>query len=657
MSVEVSVRGMQKAIEAAHLEIENIGGIDQAELTIPPGVTVLSGRNATNRTSLLRALMGALGSEDVSLKGDADGGHVELQIDGETHTRTLQRKGTTVEMGGDPYLEDPTLADLFAFLLESNVARRAVVRDDDLHEVMMRPVDTDEIEAEIARLRTERDGIDDELERIEEEKRRLTDLESRRTDLTDRIEAKREELAEVEAEVDDADVDPQRRQEEQRKLEEKLEELRSRRSDLEDVRYRIETERESIESLRSERADIRDELDDLTEVADGGVDELDAEVERLRDEKDELENEITDLQNVSQFNENVMEGDTDVVAPTAGNEDNAGSVTDQLLPNDRQVVCWTCGSEVDADRIEDTIDALRDRLNEKLAESRDLNSRIDELSDRRRELREEHQRRDRLTRKLDDLENEIEQRKSRIDELQDRRTDLSRDVEDLEAEVDELESEDFEEVLELHRTANEIEFDLERLTGDRAEIESEIESIESRLEEAEDLRDRRDEIAAELEELRTRVERLEREAVEAFNDQMDAVLDVLDYQNIARIWIERTERTVREGRRKTTETSFDLHVVRRTPNGSTYEDTAAHLSESEREVTGLVFALAGYLVHDVDEELPFILIDSVEAIDASRIAELVDHFRQRPDYLVVALLEEDAQVLEESDVAAAITEF
>jgi len=29
------------------------------------------------------------------------------------------------------------------------------------------------------------------------------------------------------------------------------------------------------------------------------------------------------------------------------------------------------------------------------------------------------------------------------------------------------------------------------------------------------------------------------------------------------------------------------------------------LSESEREVTGLVFALAGYLVHDVHETVPF----------------------------------------------------
>lgn len=40
----------------------------------------------------------------------------------------------------------------------------------------------------------------------------------------------------------------------------------------------------------------------------------------------------------------------------------------------------------------------------------------------------------------------------------------------------------------------------------------------------------------------------------------------------------------------------------------------AHLSENEREVVGLVFALSGYLVHDVHEQCPFILLDLLEAL-------------------------------------------
>jgi hypothetical protein len=128
---------------------------------------------------------------------------------------------------------------------------------------------------------------------------------------------------------------------------------------------------------------------------------------------------------------------------------------------------------------------------------------------------------------------------------------------------------------------------------------------------------------------------------------METLLDVLQYENLERIWIERTERTVRDGRRKVQRGSFDLHVVRSTDDGTTYEDTVDHLSESEREVTGLVFALAGYLVHDVHEVVPFVLLDSLEAIDSERIAHLVSYFEEYVSYLVVALLPEDARALDD----------
>ena len=87
--------------------------------------------------------------------------------------------------------------------------------------------------------------------------------------------------------------------------------------------------------------------------------------------------------------------------------------------------------------------------------------------------------------------------------------------------------------------------------------------------------------------------------------------------------------------------------MRTTDNGAAYEDTIDHLSGSEREVTGLIFALAGYLVHDLHETVPFILLDSLEAIDSDRIAALVEYFADYADFLVVALLPEDARALDD----------
>jgi hypothetical protein len=96
-----------------------------------------------------------------------------------------------------------------------------------------------------------------------------------------------------------------------------------------------------------------------------------------------------------------------------------------------------------------------------------------------------------------------------------------------------------------------------------------------------------------------------------------------------------------------TDRVFDLHVVRTAPDGTTYEDTVDHLSESEREVTGIVFALAGYLAHDVYEDVPFLLLDSLEAIDSERIAALVEYVSDDAEYVVAALLPEDAQALDD----------
>jgi len=180
-----------KQIEsAAELDVQNIGGINETSVVFRPGVTILAGRNATSRTSLLQAVMAAVGSDNISVKADAEEAHVELTLNGETYRRTLERHNGAIATNGDPYLEDSTLADLFAFLLESNDARRAIVTNGDLREIIVRPVDTNEIRAEIDRLVEERRQIDDELEELDDLKNWLPSLKKDRTRLENQVEEK-----------------------------------------------------------------------------------------------------------------------------------------------------------------------------------------------------------------------------------------------------------------------------------------------------------------------------------------------------------------------------------------------------------------------------------------------------------------------------------
>ncbi|MFB6131765.1 MAG: archaea-specific SMC-related protein [Salinigranum sp.] len=640
---------IQSSSEYIQISASNIGGIDETSVELTSGVNILTGRNATNRTSFIQAIMAGLGSDRVSLKGDADSGRVELVVGDETYTRELKRTNGTVTATGDPYLDDPELADLFAFLLESNEARRAVAQGGDLRELIMRPVDTDAIQVEIEDLKSERRRIDDRLDEIRSIKERLPKLEQRQAELESKIEEKKAQLDEKETQLQEADTDVDEKRDEKARLEQRLDDLNETRSELEDVRFQLETTRESLASLREEREDFSADLDDVADTPAGELAEVEDRIGSLRDEKRELDSVVNKLQNLIRFNQDMLEGDDEllqILAQLHGHDEEDSSVTDRLLTESETMACWTCGSDVQKTRIQETIDRLREISQEKRSERTAITDELDELKSRRRDLEREQETRERLERKLDQLDDEIERREENREQLEAERESLTSEIERLEEQVSELEDADYSAVLDKHREVNQLEFEIDRLQDEAASVSEEIEDLEQETGREEELTERREEIGDDLGELRTRIDRLEEEAVTAFNEHMDSILDLLGYDNLDRIWIERTETTIREGRRKVPKTEFRLHVIRSNEAGSSYEDTVDHLSESEREVTGLVFALAGYLVHEVHEVVSFMLLDSLEAIDSERIATLIDYFKQYASYLVVALLPEDAAALD-----------
>jgi DNA repair exonuclease SbcCD ATPase subunit len=636
------------------VHVENIGGISETELDIPPGITVLSGRNATNRTSFLQAIMGAMGSDEVSLKADADEGFVEVALGTDTYRRVLEGQNGAVATKGNPYLDDSTLADLFAFLLESNEARRAVAQQVDLRDLIMRPVDTAEIQREIERLERKRDKIDEELDELDALKDEIPSLTERKTRLESEIEEKRDQLAAKEEEIESMDADVEKTREDKQELDTKLEELRDLRSELEQTRSEIDLQEESIESLRNEKSTLSTEREDLPETPMGEYENLEQDINDLRNQKQTLESKMSNLQDIIQFNEEMLDGEADAVANELADSDTDGSVTDQLV-DDASVVCWTCGSEVNSDRISEAVEQLRSVRREYLSEVQEIEDELDKLRSQQQQRKQQQQRRRKLDRKLEEIEDELERRQSTVTDLREKRERFNNKIETAEQEVEELESENFSEILDLHKEANQMEFDLGQLESELDDVTDRLTELEDRVAEEDDLQARRGQIQEELETQRTRIERIEREAVNEFNNHMDQVLDMLEYENLARVWIERVQTTAREGRQKVEKTAFELHVVRTTSSGATYEDTIDHLSESELEVTGLIFALAGYLVHDLHETVPFMLMDSLEAIDSERLADLILYFGDYADYLVVALLPEDAQAL--SDTPATMTEI
>lgn len=631
------------------IAVENIGGIETSEHDFTSKTTILAGRNATNRTSLLQAIMAACGSENVTLKGDADTGFVKLTVGDQTYTRTLDRRNESIVTGGEPMLEDSELADRFAFLLESNEARRAITRGDNLRNVLLGPVDTEAIEAEIAELQSEKRQLEEELNEIDSLKQQLPTLEDQRQSLESEIKSKRDQLQEKETELTGADADVDDSRDDQSELEDKLEELRDIRSSLEDIRYRTNTHEEIIANLQDEREELENELEALPDTPAGELGDIDAQLDQFRTQRSTLDSEISKIQNVIQFNQDMLGGtdSTDLVNALQDNG-NTGVLTDQLV-DDETVVCWTCGSEVDRTAVEDTLDRLRSLHQDKVETVTDIEASIEELTTRRKTLEQQADRRNSVESRINQLADEIEDRQSTLEDLQGQRSEYEDRIDDLEQAVEELEDEVYAEILELHRETNQLEFDIGKLESDLEDVTEQIQTIDNRLAERETIEAQLDEFDAEITDLRTKIERIEQEAVTQFNEHMAEVLERLEYRNIDRIWIERVEREVRKDRRKVVEGQFELHVIRESDDGVAYEDTIDHLSESEREVVGLIFALAGYLVHEVHERCPFMVLDSLEALDQGRISVLIDYLNNYAEFLIVALLPEDAAAINESD--------
>ena len=640
---------MDATSDGATFAVENIGGISTATVELRPGVTLLVGRNATNRTSFLQAIMAAHGSDWTSIRGDAGRGQVTLTLDSKQYARIVSRTGDGIVGSGNGLVADPTVANLFAFLLDDNEARRAVVRGDDLRELIMRPVDVAELRQQIREAEKRKDAIDEELDTIATLKQELPELEQRRVKKREAIADTRAELAAIEERLDERELTVDPTQTEREELQARLDELRATREELSEVRDAIQSEKESISALRDERGQLATERAGLPNATEERLTEIESRLTEHRDRERELSTYTSRLQSVIGFNQELIEGEhTGITDAIGARARSVSDITDQLMGS--KTTCWTCGSSVKLDRIESTLERLRDHRQETLEEIDGIAEQIEELSEKRERLSETLERRRDLDATIESVGAEIDRRQSTVADLRERRDNLSERVEQLEIEVTELRTTAVDEVLDIHSEANQLEFELDRLESELEELNGEIEEIEREIRRDEQLVTTREEVVAELIDLRTRIDTLEAEATEQFNDRMAELLDILDYGNVERIWLERKNGPADSVVAVDTESviagsEFELHIVRQSEGGTVYEDTVDHLSESEREVTGLVFALAGYLVHDVHETVPFMLLDSLEAIDAERIGALVDYFAEYAPYLVVALLPEDAQAL------------
>lgn len=668
---ESIVSGEFEPVEAT-LTAENIGGINHCSVTFTPGLTILTGENATNRTSLLTALNGVLGGSEPSVKTDAETGSTELTVESDEETATFTRsyersRGSTQAVSGTPLTDDTDLVDTFVTLLETNDARTAVTQGSDIREVLMRPVDTAEIERRLREKTREKKSLKREYEQADNTIDNEASVIETQEQVTEELDVITEQIDELQSTVEEYEADEEMAEQ----AEELVSQLESKRSEIKEFESEIQMKNSEIAATKGERkeaifgmvelfeqatgdeveqpdldtiTDIEDELEfDKTTLTDS-KDQLEDELSRLRAEKSELEDSIDNLEGIVQFTESTLTdmGNSRVVKP------DTTDVTAQLAPGGEQVDCWTCGTTVDKEAIRSRSDELRSVITDKKADVDSLESEIESVKSELKNFRQRQRQYDELNDTINTAEQDLERLDADITDIQSQLDDARDELQQLQEAVSETEELRESELPDVYEQLTDLQYKRGQKESRLSEIEDELDEIATAKETRSRLKSEIETVEAEIESLRTRVEMLERGVVDEFNNHMSTLLDQLEYDNLARVWIERrlTDSPSRSSGLETGE--FILHVVRKSDDGAVYEDLVDNLSESEREVVGLITALAGYIVHDVAEEVPFLILDSIEAIDSERLVSLVEYIETHAPFVTAALLPEDASAFGDS---------
>lgn len=598
--------------EELSVTIENIGGIDRASHTFKSGVTLITGPNASNKTSLLSALAFASGANEVHLRTAADEGRVTLAYGDVTVDRRAVRNGRDIERQGDPWAddEDALAFETFGCLLEFNPLRTAIRQGEGIEDLLKAPVDIDELECRRSEKLSTKQSYQRDLERLEDVETELAETESDLEAARERVEDFEAELATLYDRRDDGGET------------DKLQELRERQSDLATKRDRYREQvadfEDSIDEYEQQRADLKERIEDLK----AELDEVD--IDALRDERSDLRNRQAEIKGRIDILQSMLSTNREVIdASLTGVLDRKRSLAGDTI------TCWTCGQPTDENTVEETVETLSDRIAEGRERKREHEPRIEELDkqidtykERRQTLRDCRTERQEIERKLTDRRESLETKREQLTNVREELEEVESDL--AERERAEASSDDLVEEIEETR----VELQTARREVDR--LESKLSELEERREERDRKREKVDRLTDEIATLSDRIETLESDLREGFNGAMDELLDVLAFERLERIWLDG---------------SLDI-VVAREVDDRIREDTVEHLSESEREMVGLVLGLAGYCVYDVAESVPVLLLDSVDAFDATRTERLLSFVESRMEFLLAAVLPETANEVE-----------
>lgn len=581
------------------LDIANIAGIQSADATVTAGLNVVQASNFTGKSSFISALQTVMGvsgmfGADHPLTEGADEGSVRLETNDQVYEVCLTRgQAGTISRDGSVVLTDETdriCARLFAFLGERNPIRARVRNDQDLTDVLQAPLDIEDIDAQIASRKRERESVTQRLDEAEQAIENIPSVRDAVTQLEDELadlRQRRDDVSQrVAASASEDDVSDK---------------LAERRSSLTTTSQTISRLQNQLARKEEQLADTREQLANIDVPPEP---EVTTDIEQKEDRIADLELKIDLLETLYRANQRVV----------AEDEIELVSAVDRNL-TEETFDCWVCGETTTAADVESRLSALQDKIESLRTERSTLSTEIEEIKEKQKQFEEQRRERAQLQDTAGTLQADIDEIKGDIQQANDRHAKLQEDVEELEARAEAADEQLSEELTD-------IKADIRTRESELDEQRTRLEELTEKGEEATALRAEKERLSDEITALRNRKTETQWELKEQFDTAMaEAMAQFAPGFDGARLNVKTTPDNEIE--------SFELIIAR---DGR--ETDIQNLSEGERELVGVVVAVAGYRTFDVGDRVPAILLDGISQLSADNLQRLIDYLSDSSRILV-----------------------
>jgi DNA repair exonuclease SbcCD ATPase subunit len=596
---------------------ENVGGLaGRSEFRLVSGLNIVYAPNASGKSSFIHGLETAVMDES-QLKDHthfvhsfSDQARVEIEYDEEKAVRRIYRSGNELSVGGEKLYPEGEKASLFCIATEENELLERVKSGRPLKSLLLRFSDGPyySLFGDYLKQREEeaRDELSDYRDELAELNRLNRELEEKQEELREK-EQEREQLPEV----DEKKLGENK--ELQAQLEGLYDRIENKEEEIADKENEIERSERELESARQQLEKVNQRIERFQEEHPN----VEQEIEDMLDREEELGNEISELrstlQRISDELEKTDEGLIDI-------------------ENTERDTCTMCGQEITEEQMAQRAEQLAQQKDELQEDIRQKQNQLDEVEDRRQELETERRRqKDQYEEQKKQKQQEISRFESQNEELDTEVEELRNEVEELEDQVEALRPKIDSEVFDLAQQRSEIDRKIGRIDSRIDSIQQEIEEKQGVREQIEELREGVEFYESAVEYMKNEAERRERAVQEMFNEHIDEVYDLLEFDEpFESIQIDQ---------------NFDIKIYRRF-QGQTEEDSIDTLSRSEKETVGLVLMLAGRSAYC--DDFPFFIADETSFYDTTRLKRVMEYINARVPYTVITTL---ASADEKSDLS------